>query len=312
MLKEVRVFAPATVSNIGCGFDIMGFAIEEPGDQVVIRISNNKGVKITVITGDNSKLPYNPKLNTAGAPAISILKEYAPSLGVEIEIHKKMPFGSGLGSSAASAVASAFAMNHLLELNLSLDELLKFALEGEIIASGGIHADNVAPSLYGGFTLIRDYNPIDIIQIECPKDLYCTVIHPHIEISTKAAREILPKEIAINKAVTQWGNCSALVAGLLMNDYSLIGRSIKDVIIEPYRALLIPGYYQMQQAAVNSGALGCNISGSGPSLFALSRGRETAQKVGMAMLVELSNHNLEGDLYLSPINKEGPKVIYSK
>lgn len=312
MLKEVRVFAPATVSNIGCGFDIMGFAIEQPGDEVVLRTSNSKGVKITLITGDNRKLAYSPHLNTAGAPVISMLNKYAPSLGIEIEIHKKMPFGSGLGSSAASAVAATVATNHLLQLNLSPYELLPFALEGEVIASGTIHADNVAPSLYGGFTLIRDYNPIDIIKIECPSDLYCTVIHPNIEISTKAAREILPKEITLSKAITQWGNCSALVAGLLTNDYSLIGRSIKDVVIEPYRANLIPGYYQMQKAAVDSGALGCNISGSGPSLFALSKGKETAQKVGEAMLIELLKQNLKGEIYISPINKEGPKILYSK
>ena len=312
MLKEVGVFAPATVSNIGCGFDIMGFAIEAPGDQIVLKTSNNKGVKITLITGDNGKLTYSPELNTAGAPVISMLKKYAPSLGIEIEIHKKMPFGSGLGSSAASAVASTVAMNHLLGLNLSPYQMLPFAIEGEVIASGSIHADNVAPALYGGFTLIREYNPIDIIKIECPNDLYCSIIHPNIEISTKAAREILPKEIPLSKAVTQWGNCASLVYGLLMSDYSLIGRSIKDVIIEPYRAKLIPGYYQMQQAALDSNALGCNISGSGPSLFALSKGKETAQKVAEAMLTELLKHKLQGDIYVSPINKQGPKILYSK
>lgn len=312
MLKEVRVFAPATISNIGCGFDVMGFAIEAPGDEVVLRISGNKGVKITLITGDNGKLTYSPEQNTAGAPVISMLKKYAPSLGIEIEIHKKMPYGSGLGSSAASAVASTFAMNQLLGLNLSPYQMLPFAIEGEVIASGSIHADNVAPSLYGGFTLIRDYNPIDIIKIECPNNLYCTVIHPNIEISTKAAREMLPKEIALSKAITQWGNCSALVAGLLMKDYSLIGRSIKDVVVEPYRATLIPGFYHIQKAAVDSGALGCSISGSGPSLFALSKGEEIAQKVGDAMLTELLKHNLEGEVYVSPINKQGPKVLYSK
>lgn len=312
MLQEVRVFAPATISNIGCGFDIMGFAVEEPGDQIVLKISNKKGVRITSIKGDNGKLPYAPEKNTAGAPIISMLKKYAPSLGIEIEIDKKMPFGSGLGSSAASAVAGAFAMNKLLELNLSPYELLPFALEGEVIASGSIHADNVAPSLYGGFTLIRDYNPIDIIKIECPDNLFCSILHPNIEISTKEAREILPKEITLSNAITQWGNCSGLVAGLLMNDFSLIGRSIKDVVVEPYRAKLIPGYYQIQKAAVEAGALGCNISGSGPSIFALSKGKESAQKVGEAMLKKLYDSKIEGQLYISPINKQGPKVIYSK
>ncbi len=312
MLKEVRVFASATVSNIGCGFDIMGFAIEEPGDEILLRVSNSSGVKISLITGDNERLPYTPELNTAGAPVISMLKKFAPSIGIEIEIHKKMPFGSGLGSSAASAVAATFAMNHLLELNLTPYELLPFALEGELIASGSIHADNVAPSLYGGFTLIRDYNPLDIIKIECPANLYCTILYPNIEISTKTAREILPKEIPLSKAITQWGNCSGLVAGLLTNDYSLIGRSIKDVVVEPYRAILIPGYYQIQQAALNSGALGCNISGAGPSMFALSNGQEIAQKVGDTMLKELLKQNLNGELYLSPINKLGPRVLYSK
>lgn len=312
MLKEVCVFAPATVSNIGCGFDVMGFALEEPGDIITLRTTNKAGVKITSITGDNGKLTFTPHLNTAGAPVLSLLKKYAPSLGIEIDIDKRMPFGSGLGSSAASAVASAFAMNKLLELNLTPYELLPYALEGEVIASGSIHADNVAPSLYGGFIIIRDYNPIDIIKIECPNDLYCSIIHPNIEISTKAAREILPKEIPLSKAITQWGNCSGLVAGLLMNDYSLIGRSIKDVVIEPFRAKLIPGYYQMQKAALDAGALGCSISGSGPSLFALSKGRECAQTVANAMLLELSKHNIKGEIYVSPINKQGPKVLHSK
>jgi len=308
-MNEIRVFAPATVSNIACGFDIMGFAIDMPGDEVVLRVSDKPGVRITKITGDDGRLTLDPEFNTGGKPVVSMVKAFGIDYGVEIEIHKQMPLGSGLGSSAASAVASAYAMNKLFELNLSERELLPYAIEGEMIASGSLHADNVAPALYGGFVLIRSYHPIDIIKLEVPGELFCSVIHPHIEISTREARKMLPEQIPLQTAIRQWGNTAALVAGLLKGDYSLISRSLEDVVAEPVRSPLIPGFVQMKQAALDAGALGSSISGSGPSLFALSDCREKADKIAEAMQIALGFHGLGSDLYVSALNTHGPRVI---
>ncbi len=307
--KEIRVFAPATVSNIACGFDVMGFAIDMPGDELVLRVSERPGVRIMEITGENGKLTKDPALNTAGKPVLSIVKTQGIECGVEIEIHKKMPLGSGLGSSAASAVAATFAMNMLFDLRLSPRELLPFAIEGEMIASGSLHADNVAPALYGGFVLIRSYHPIDIIKLDVPENLHCTVIHPHIEISTKESRRLLPDQIPLTDAIRQWGNTAALVAGLLKSDFALIGRSLEDFVAEPVRSRLIPGFDRMKRAALDAGALGCSISGSGPSLFALSDSRDKADKIAKSMQMALNAHNLGSDLYVSAVNTLGPRVL---
>lgn len=308
-MNEIRVFAPATVSNIACGFDIMGFAIDMPGDEVVLRMSDKPGVRIVKITGDDGRLTCDPEFNTGGKPVVSMVRAFGIDCGVEIEIHKQMPLGSGLGSSAASAVAAAFAMNKLFELNLSERELLPYALEGEMIASGSLHADNVAPALYGGFVLIRSYHPIDIIRLEVPGELFCSVIHPHMEISTKESRRLLPEQIPLSSAIRQWGNTAALVAGLLKGDFDLIGRSLEDVVAEPLRSRLIPGFAPMKQAALDAGALGCSISGSGPSLFALSDSRDKADRIAKAMQIALGFHRLGSDLYVSAVNTRGPRVI---
>lgn len=308
-MNEIRVFAPATVSNIACGFDIMGFAIDMPGDEVVLRMSDKPGVRIVKITGDDGRLTYDPEFNTGGKPVVSMVRAFGIDCGVEIEIHKQMPLGSGLGSSAASAVAAAFAMNKLFDLNLSERELLPYALEGEMIASGSLHADNVAPALYGGFVLIRSYHPIDIIRLEVPGELFCSVIHPHMEISTKESRRLLPEQIPLSSAIRQWGNTAALVAGLLKGDFDLIGRSLEDVVAEPLRSRLIPGFAPMKQAALDAGALGCSISGSGPSLFALSDSRDKADRISKAMQIALNEHGLGSDLYVSAVNTRGPRVI---
>ncbi len=308
-MNEIRVFAPATVSNIACGFDIMGFAIDMPGDEVVLRMSDKPGVRIVKITGDDGRLTCDPEFNTGGKPVVSMVRAFGIDCGVEIEIHKQMPLGSGLGSSAASAVAAAYAMNKLFELNLSERELLPYALEGEMIASGSLHADNVAPALYGGFVLIRSYHPIDIIRLEVPGELFCSVIHPHMEISTKESRRLLPEQIPLSSAIRQWGNTAALVAGLLKGDFDLIGRSLEDVVAEPLRSRLIPGFAPMKQAALDAGALGCSISGSGPSLFALSDSRDKADRISKAMQIALNEHGLGSDLYVSAVNTRGPRVI---
>lgn len=311
MKKEVRVFAPASVSNVACGFDIMGFAIDYPGDEVVLRITDEPGVRITKITGDGGKLPLNPVENTAGAPVLAICDYASFKGGIEIEVHKKMPLGSGLGSSAASAVAAAFAADKLLELNLTKSQLLEFAIKGEQIASGAVHADNVAPSLYGGFILIRGYNPPDIVEIPVPENLFCTVLHPDTEINTKESRKLLPFQVPLEAAKTQWGNTAGLIAGLMKSDFDLISRSLKDVIVEPVRKSTIPCYEKIKQAALDAGAVGCNISGSGPSIFAFADSLSTAHLVGEQMRLAL-DENIKSDIYVSAINRQGPVVLESK
>lgn len=309
MSKTIKVFAPATVANVSCGFDVLGFAVNSPGDEAIVTMTDKPGVIITKITGDEGRLPLDPKKNTVSATIIKMLETLGSNKGFEIELHKKMPLGSGLGSSAASSVAGIFAVNELLGKPLTPIQLLPFAMEGERLASGTAHADNVGPALFGGFVLIRSYHPLDVIRIPTPTDLYASIVHPHIEVETRDARSILRKEIKLKDAITQWGNVAGLVAGLITNDYGLIGRSMEDVIVEPLRAILIPGFYDVKHAALESGALGGGISGSGPSIFALSRGEETAKKVGNAMVKAFEKIGIESDLFVSQINANGPIVI---
>jgi homoserine kinase len=310
MKKEITVFAPASVTNVSCGFDIMGFAIDGPGDELKLKISKKPGIVITKITGDHGRLPKQVEKNTAGVSIASLVKYLGFSKGIEIEICKKMSLASGLGSSAASAVASVFALNEILGRPLSKKELLPFALEGEKLTCGGApHADNVSASLFGGFIIVRSLNPLDVINIDVPEDLFCTIVHPDIEIHTGDTRKILKKQILLSDAVQQWGNVASLVAGLLKKDYKLIGRSLQDVIVEPIRSILIPGFSEIKQAALNAGALGSSISGSGPSIFAFSASKKTAKNIGKEMQSVLSNLDIESDLYISRINKEGPRVL---
>lgn len=308
--KEIKVFAPASVTNVSCGFDILGFALDEPGDEITLRINNKKGITISRITGDSGTIPLDPEKNTAGVSLISLVKHLKFDKGIELEIYKKIRQGSGLGSSAASAVASVFALNEILGKPLRKKDLLPFALQGEELTSGGApHADNVAASLLGGFILVRSLDPIDVINIDYPKDFYCSIIHPHIEIHTSHARKILRKEILLADAVKQWGNIAALVSGLINGDYKLIKRSMEDFIIEPVRSTLIPGYYEIRNSAMEAGAIGCSISGSGPSIFALSKSKPEAEKILAAMETTIKKMELEWDSYISNINNKGPKVI---
>lgn len=282
-MDSATAFAPASVSNVASGFDIMGFALDGPGDTVTVRLTRTPGVTITKITGTTADLPFEPELNTAGAPVLALFRHAGTSFGAEIEIHKGLPLGSGIGSSAASAVAAAFAANAALGAGLTGEELLPFAIEGEKIASGAIHVDNLSPSLLGGFVLVRGYGPIDLVKIPPPEDLWCTIVRPHIEIRTKESRQALPKQVPLKDVVTQTGNAAGLIAGLLTSNYGLIGRSLHDVIAEPARGPMIPGFQAMKEAAMRAGALGCSISGSGPSVFALSHGKKTADETCLAM-----------------------------
>jgi homoserine kinase len=308
--KEITVFAPASVTNVSCGFDILGFAIDYPGDEVVLRITDEPGLRIVKITGDEGRLPLIPEKNTAGLSLLSLMNYLKFPKGIEMEVHKKMALGSGLGSSAASAVASVFAFNELLGSPRSRRELLPFALEGEKLTCGGTpHADNVSACLFGGFIIVRSLSPLDVISVETPENLFCTIIHPHIEINTADTRKILRKQILLSDAVKQWGNVAGLVAGLMQKDYQLIGRSLQDVIIEPIRSILIPGFNEVKVAAIKSGALGCSISGSGPSIFAFSTSIPIAEEAGKAMKRVLSKMDIGSDLYISKINLQGPKVL---
>lgn len=308
-METIRVYAPATVANVACGFDIFGFAVNHPGDEVVLTKKDSPGIFIQEITGDDGRLPKDVAKNTAG---IAIQKYLAfigrEDQGFNLSLHKDMPLGSGLGSSAASAVAGVFAANELMGRPLTQKELLPFAMEGERVACGSAHADNVGPSLLGGFVVIRSYDPLDIIQIPTPSDLYASIVHPQIEVNTKDARGILHREISLSTAITQMGNVAGLVSGLLLPDYDLIGRSLVDVLIEPSRSILIPQFAAVKASAIAAGALGCSISGSGPSLFALSRGESTAKLVAKAMAAAFAAVGIGSEEYVSQINQQGPVI----
>lgn len=313
MSSRVRIFAPATVANVACGYDIMGFAVHEPGDEVEMVLHETGDVTITDIFGDKGKLPRQADRNTVGIVVQHYLSALNLPYGASITLHKNMPLGSGLGSSASSAVAGLFAINELIrqvqpEKAMSRKELLPIAMEGERLACGAAHADNVAPSLMGGFVLVRSYHPLDVIQINTPDELYCTLIHPHLEVNTKDARNLLKKNLPMEDAIKQWGNTAGLIAGLLQADYELIGRSIEDVIVEPVRSILIPGYDTVKAAALAAGALGCGISGSGPSMFALSRGKARAEAVATAMQQAFKQLSIDGEVYVSAINSQGPQI----
>ncbi|RYC68967.1 homoserine kinase [Spirosoma sordidisoli] len=309
-MKSINVFAPATVANVACGFDIFGFAVDNPGDKITLTLREEPGVTITDIIGDDGRLPREAHRNTAGIAIQSYLQHIGRTdVGVDAVLYKQMPLGSGLGSSAASAVAGVFAINELLDRPLTTRQLIPFAMEGERIACGSAHADNVGPSLLGGFVVVRSYQPLDVIRIDTTANLFCTLVHPDIEVNTKDARFILKNEVSLKNTITQMGNVAGLIAGLMTPDYDLISRSLVDVIIEPVRAILIPEFNEAKQAALESGALGCSISGSGPSMFALSRDAETASRVGAAMQQAFLGVGITSEAYISEINRQGPRVI---
>lgn len=309
MFESIKVFAPATVANVTCGFDILGFAVDQPGDEIMLRKSDTGQVRIVQITGDGGILPKDPDKNTCGAVIRMFLRELGSDQGVDIYLDKKMPLGSGLGSSAASSVAAIFAINELLGKPRKLEELLPYAMEGERVACGAAHADNVAPGLYGGFVLIRSYDPLDVIKLKTPDELFATLVHPQIEVKTKDAREILRKQIFFKDSVKQSGNVAGLVAGLLTSDYDLISRSMHDYIVEPVRSILIPGFSIVKEAVLELGALGAGISGSGPSIFALSKDLDMANRIANKMKSIYSGFEIENETYVSRINQNGPKII---
>lgn len=287
----------------------MGLALERPGDEVIARKSDTPGLRITKITGHNGKLPYEVEKNTAGVAAMRFLEHIGEAgRGIELDIHKKMPLGSGLGSSAASAVAAVLAVSELLRTGLSKRELLPFACAGEQLASGSFHADNVAPSMIGGIVLIRDNATLDVHRLHVPRGLYVAVVYPQLEVLTKTARAILKPEVPLASYIRQSANIGGFIVGLFNGDIGLIGRSLRDDIIEPQRAGLITGFYDVKEAAMAEGALGCSISGSGPSVFALCANSLIAETAGQSMQKAFARHGVESQVYLSAVNQEGAQI----
>ncbi len=304
--RSVKVASPGTVANLVCGFDVLGLCLNEPCDEMQVSLLNEK--KVIMKSADGYNLPTDPMQNTAGAPLIEILNELNSSIGFEVLIKKNIKPGSGLGSSAASAAGAVVAANHLLGNIFSKEDMVRFAMSGEKVASGVKHADNVAPCIYGGITLIRSIFPLDIVSIPSPL-LWITVVHPQIEIRTADARQILRKEVLLKDAIRQWGNIGGLVAGFMKNDYDLIGRSLEDVIIEPVRSILIPGFDEVKKQSKAAGALGGGISGSGPSIFMLSKEENTAVKVEQVMKDIYNKIGLEYYTYVTTINNHGVKIL---
>ena len=306
-MREIKIFSPATVANISCGFDILGLCLDTVGDEMVVREVAEKGVKITHIIGQN--LPFETKNNVAGVAALALLDNIETTVGFEIEIYKNIKPGSGIGSSAASAAGAVFAINELLGKPFSAEELILFAMQGEKLASGSVHADNVSPALLGGFTLVRSYEPLEVLKIDTPTELYVTIIHPQIELKTSVSRAVLKNQVPLNKMVKQMGNFGGLISGLYTSNYDLISRSLHDEIIEPNRSVLIPEFNQVKKSALKAGALGVGISGSGPSIFALCRGKGIATKVGRVMSEIYDKTHIEYDIHVSKINQQGVRVL---
>ena len=308
-MKTVRVFAPATVSNVNCGFDVLGFAMEGPGDEVEITLTKGKEVRIVSIEPQGVNLTTNARKNTSGVAILSFLDQIGERQGVDIVLKKNLPLGSGMGSSGASAAAALVAINHAMGNPLTKEQLVPHAMEAERMACGSAHADNVAPSILGGFVLIRSYNPLDVVHIPSKADLWCTLVHPHLELRTEDSRRVLKSEVPLKDTITQTGNIAALMIGLMMPDYKLISRSLVDVVAEPLRSGFIPGFSVMKSKSSALGALGFGISGSGPSVFALSITKEIAEAVGIAIHKEFSAHDISSDQFISAISGRGARVI---
>ena len=333
-MKKVKVFSPATVANLGCGFDVMGLTLGKIGDVITIAIIKemaeqtntentitgttyftNEHLHLKIKNKTSENLPLKAEENVITPALVKMAERYYKKnnlkepLNVKVTIEKKIRPGSGIGSSAASSAAAVYGLNKLLENPFSEIELVEFAMEGEKLIGGSYHADNVAPAIMGGATFIRGYEPLDIIKLPVPDNFFCTVVHPHIAVSTKQAREILPKEISRKDAIIQWGNVGGLVAGFLTNNIELIGRSVKDVVAEPYRKGFIPGYDNLKEELLGAGALAVNISGSGPSIFALSTSKSIAAIAGNIMEDHFRLNGVKAEVYITQVDNNGSQII---
>jgi homoserine kinase len=309
-MKRAAAFAPGTVSNVGCGFDVLGFALEQPGDVVVAIPREQPGVEILDVTGDNGRLPRDAARNTASVAVTALMSFAAVRSGVGLIVRKGLPLASGIGSSGASAVAAVLAVNEALGLSAPQGVLLRSAMEGERVSAGAVHPDNVAPSLLGGFVLARHVDPPDMVRLPVPAGLACAVLCPALEIETRAARAILPATVPLTAAVRQWANVGALVAALHMGDLDLLGRAMVDHIVEPHRAHLVPGFARITRAALDAGAIGCTLSGAGPAMFAVCRSLESAERVGVVMQAALREHGrVDGQVLVSRVALSGARVV---
>jgi homoserine kinase len=305
MMKSITIEAPATIANLVCGFDVLGLALNDPQDRMTISVAESPG--LTIAHSDGYQLPTEPEKNVAGAALLSMMEEMEEAVGFHLVIDKQIKPGSGLGSSAASSAGAVVGANYLLKKRFSNEDLVRFAMNGEKLASGVKHADNIAPCIYGGVTLIRSIFPLDIVCLNTPS-LYVTVVHPQIEVKTSDARQILRKEVKLKDAIRQWGNIAGLVAGIMKLDYDLIGRSLEDVIIEPVRSILIPGFDSVKKLSKECGALGGGISGSGPSIFMLSKEESVARQVETVMTEIYTQAGIDFKTYVTTINSGGARV----
>ena len=306
-MSSIKVFSPATVSNVACGFDILGFPLESIGDEMIVTKSNIKGITITNIEGYD--LPYDVNKNVAGISALAMLKDLGYDGGFDIKIFKNIKPGSGIGSSGASSVSSVFAINELLGNPYSKFDLIRFAMKGEELSSASMHADNVAPAILGGFNLVKSISPLEVLQIPTPSDLCAVIIHPQIEIKTSDSRSLLPSKVLLSDATKQLSSLGSLVHALHLSDYKLIGSCLKDYLIEPHRSKLIPCFDELKTNAIESGALGCSISGSGPSVFALTKGLKIANKVEKSFSSIYEKTNISYETYVSKISSKGVSII---
>ena len=309
--RRIRVFAPATIANIGPGFDVLGLALSNPGDLLEAELSDMPGVEIVEITGDDGRLSRDGMKNVASRAAADVLRRAGSEKGLRLWLHKQMPLASGLGSSGASSAAGAVAANEILGKPLSTRDVVLSAIEGECAASGTPHADNVAPSVMGGFVLVRSCDPLEIVELPVPEGLRVAVAHPHCQVSTADARRLVNgRTYALDVIVANVGSVAALVAALYRGDLPLLGRSIDDRIIEPLRATLIPGFDAVKKAALGAGALGCSIAGSGPSMFAFADTDAAAQRIATSMQSTFkSAAGLDSDLFWGKVSTQGARVI---
>ncbi|MCA6078223.1 homoserine kinase [Fulvivirga sedimenti] len=308
MSEHITIFAPATIANVGPGFDVFGLALNDIGDTIEMSLKDEKG--ITIINGTGCEgLPTNPETNVAGVALKAMLQDLGTDQGITIQIHKNITPGSGLGSSASSAAGAVFGLNCLLGSPYSKNELVQFAMEGEGAVSFSPHADNVAPSLLGGFTVVRSYDPLDVISIPVNMQLWFTVVHPQIEVKTSDSKRMLKREISLKQGIRQWGNVAGVIAALMGGDYDLLGRSMHDPLIEPIRSMLIPGFDEAKQSALKAGALACSISGSGPSIFAITASERDARSVSESFSKIYKRYNIDHHIYISGLNSEGTSIV---
>ncbi|HEU4556366.1 MAG TPA: homoserine kinase [Longimicrobium sp.] len=305
---RATAFAPATTSNLAVGFDLLGHPLAQYGDRVTVARTSTPGVVMGEVTGCAGPLPADPAANTAGTAVLRLLADHAPELGIRIDIEKGIPLGSGIGGSAASAVAAVVAANELLPRQLMPAELFPYALAGEAVASGAVHGDNVAPSLFGGLVLVRSADPPDVVPLSAPAALRCVLVLPELSLNTRDARAVLPGQVPLHDLIHQCANLAGVVAGCFAGDLALIGRSLRDCVVEPHRARLIPGFHEVQAAAMDAGALGCSISGAGPSMFAWCAEDEVAARACGAMVAAFERNGVRSRGWVSPVDGPGARL----